>query len=170
MAEDQFRRVVIGRIVGVYGVKGWVKVVSYATPGADILEYTPWLLKIDDHWQRMTVDQGKVHGNGIIAHLVSFDDRDSARALIGAEITVQRNQLPDLPEGEFYWMDLEGLRVVNKESIELGILDHLLETGANDVMVVQGDRERLIPFIRGDIVLDIDQDAGVITVDWDPEY
>lgn len=166
----QARRVVLGRISGVFGVKGWVKIFSYTTPATDILDYSPWLLKVDNHWQRHAVDEGREHGNGVIARLAACDDRDAARALVGAEIAVDRDQLPELPAGEYYWVDLEGLRVVNRDGVGFGTVDHLLETGANDVMVVQGDRERLIPYVKGDVVLDVDLDRRVITVDWDPEY
>ena len=97
-------------------------------------------------------------------------DRDAAAALKGTQIGVHREQLPGPGEGEYYWHDLVGLRVQTTQGMELGTVDHLIETGANDVLVVRGERERLIPFIRGQVVLSIDLAAGEMRVDWDPEF
>jgi 16S rRNA processing protein RimM len=90
--------------------------------------------------------------------------------LIDCDIAVQREQLPALESGEYYWTDLQGLRVVNLEGVELGVVSHLFETGANDVLVVRGERERLIPYTTGEAIQEVDLDHGQITVDWDPEF
>ncbi len=162
--------IVVGRISGLYGVRGWCKVYSYTDPRANILEYGPWHLKIDDHWERRAVQEGREQGQGIVVRLEGCDDREAARALIDAVVAVQRGQLPPAGPDEHYWADLVGLEVRTSQGARLGRLESLFATGANDVMVVRDDRERLIPYVRGDIVLDVDLDKRVMTVDWDPEY
>ena len=160
----------MGRISGVYGVKGWVKVYSYTRPRENIVQYQPWYLKRNGDWQPRTLAEGNRHGKGVIARLEACDDRDQALALMGCEIGVRRDQLPATAPGEYYWTDLQGLEVVTLQDEPLGRVDHLIETGANDVLVVKGDRERLIPFVMGQVVTRVDLDAGIIQVDWDKEF
>lgn len=161
-------RVVLGRVSGLYGVKGWVRVYSETDPREGILSYSPWLLGPEAVSRRLI--EGRVHGKGLIAKLEGCDDRDQAAALIGQEIAIRRDQLPPPRPDEFYWIDLEGLTVVTQTDVELGRVSHLFSTGANDVLVVQGKRERLIPFFWGDVILDVDFDRGLIRVDWDPAF
>ena len=160
----------LGKISGVFGVKGWVKVYSYTDPREGITNYSPWRVKLKGQWREYTVEAGQRQGKTVIAKLESIDDRDQAMLLSGGLIAIRSDQLQPLAEGEYYWHQLEGLQVVNLQGVELGIVDHMMETGANDVMVVKGDRERLIPFTQGHTVELIDLDEGVITVDWDPEF
>jgi 16S rRNA processing protein RimM len=147
----------LGKISGVFGVKGWVKVYSYTDPREGITNYSPWRVKLKGQWREYTVEAGQRQGKTVIAKLEGID-------------AIRSDQLQPLAEGEYYWHQLEGLQVVNLQGVELGIVDHMMETGANDVMVVKGDRERLIPFTQGHTVELIDLDEGVITVDWDPEF
>ena len=162
--------IVMGRIAGPYGIKGWVHVVSFTTPLDNLLDYRPWYLARDRRWQAVEVLQARRHGKGLVALLPGCYDRDAAAALRGTPVGVLREQLPATAEDEYYWHDLVGLRVKTTQGMELGTVDHLIETGANDVLVVRGERERLIPFIRGQVVLQIDLAAGEIQVDWDPEF
>jgi 16S rRNA processing protein RimM len=165
------RLVTLGRISGLFGVRGWVKVYSDTRPRTGILEYTPWLLQRHGVWVEFPVAAGKPHGDGIIARLQGIADRDAAAALVGCPIAVRRDQLPQTTAaGEYYWTDLEGLRVVTEQGIELGRVAYLFETGANDVMVVQGERERLIPYVWEEVVRKVDLEQGVIRVDWDPDF
>jgi len=159
--------VVLGRISGLFGVKGWVKVYSYTEPREAVLEYRRWLLSGKDGWWEATVAEGQRHGKTIIARIDGYVDRDQAAELIGTEIAVPRDELPEAEEGRFYWSDLEGLRVVHRDGTELGRVAYLLETGANDVMVVQGEQERLIPFVMGEVILGVDLASGRIDVDWE---
>jgi len=159
--------VILGRISGLFGVRGWVKVYSYTDPREAVLNYDSWLLSGKNGWQAAKVAEGQRHGKTVIVRLEGYDDRDQAAALIGTEIGIPREALPELGGESFYWSDLEGLRVVHRDGTELGRVDHLLETGANDVMVVRGDQERLIPFVVGQVVLDVDLSQGVIEVDWE---
>jgi 16S rRNA processing protein RimM len=160
----------MGHITGAYGVKGWVRVRSYTSNPADLLDYQPWYLNIDGTWQQCEVLEGRLHGKGLVVRLPECADRDAAQALAGTEIGIYRRQLPQTEHNEYYWNDLVGMQVVTLDGDVLGTVDYLLETGANDVLVVAGERERLIPFIRGQVVASVDLDAGIIRVDWDAEY
>lgn len=140
---------------------------SYTDPREAILDYESWLLGQEGAWRPAKVAEGQRHGKTVVARIDGFDDRDQAATLIGAEIGVPREALPEAEEGHYYWSDLEGLRVVRSDGSELGVLAYLLETGAHDVMVVKGEREQLVPFVKDEVVLDVDLEKGVITVDWD---
>ena len=163
-------RVVLGRVSGLFGVQGWVKVYSHTEPRENIATYRNWHLQCNGEWQSVRVEQGRRHGKGVVVKLAGIEDRDQAAALIGCDIAIERDQLPPLPRGEYYWTDLEGLRVVTLEGTELGRVSHLFATGANDVMVVQGERERMLPFVQPDVVRRVDLEQGLIEVDWDPEF
>lgn len=168
-ADEQL--VVVGTIVGLYGVRGWVRVMSHTQPRENLLHYRDWQLGRHGSWRPVSMKAGQAHGKGLVVKLADCSDRDQARTLIGAEIAVPRTELPPLAEGEYYWADLVGLRVETTAGQALGLVDHLLETGANDVLVVRGeDRERLIPFVKGQVIKQIDLSAGLIQVDWDPTF
>lgn len=168
MGERDSRRVVMGKVGSLYGVRGWVKVHSYASPPENLLRYQPWQLRVDGVWRTIAVADGRRHGKGMIAQLAGYTDREAARALIGADIAVERAQLEAPADNEYYWADLIGATVVNRDGVEIGRVDHLLETGANDVLVVQGGRgETLIPFVPGRYVLAVDLARERILVDWE---
>jgi len=160
-----------GEISGVFGVKGLVKVYSFTEPRENILKYSPWLLQKNNQTREIKVTNGQRHGKAIVAQLDGIVDRDEALGLIGAKILIRKEQLPKPKPGEYYWADLVGLRVETESGVKLGKVDHLLETGANDVLVVHdGETERLIPFIQQQTVLRVDLDAGLMIVDWDPDF
>ena len=163
------RPVALGRISGLFGVQGWVKVYSYTEPREAVLNYDRWLLCGKVGWQEATVAEGQRHGKTIIARIDGYVDRDQAADLVGTEIGVARDALPETDANEYYWSDLEGLRVVHRDGSELGKVAYLIETGANDVMVVAGEQERLIPFVMDKVVLGVDLDNGEIEVDWEWE-
>ncbi|MEW6764566.1 MAG: ribosome maturation factor RimM [Pseudomonadota bacterium] len=163
-------RVSLGKVLAAFGIQGWVKIHSESRPMADIGRYKSWQLKLKDGWANFRVKSVKVQGKGLIAKLEGVNDRNQAESLAGAEIAVDPALLPRLPQGEYYWRDLIGMQVVTREGVELGKVDHLLETGANDVLVLKGERERLVPYIIDQVVLEIDPEARLITVDWDPEF
>lgn len=168
--DAQSGMVVVGRISGLYGVRGWVRIFSYTDPRENVIDYSPWLVNIDGQWQSMKVVSGRAQGKSVVVNLAGYADRDAAIRLLGKDIAIRREQLAAPAPGEYYWADLEGLRVVTRTGIDLGLVDHLFQTGANDVVVVKGDRERLIPFVQGEIIHNIDLQQGVMVVDWDPEY
>ena len=157
----------LGRVSGLFGVKGWVKVFSYTQPREAILDYGRWFVKRQGEWQAAAISEGKRHGKSVIVHLEGVDDRDEAAALVDCDIAVDRAAMPNADDGSYYWADLEGLKVVRRDGTELGHVAYLLETGANDVLVVQGEHERLIPFVAEKVILDVDLGNGVISVDWD---
>lgn len=160
-----------GHISGVFGVKGQIKIFSHTEPRENILKYSPWLLQKNEQSHLVKVVRGQRHGNLVIAQLDGIDDRDTAAAWMGAEILVSRKQLPKPKAGEYYWADLIGLVVENKQGILLGTVDHLLETGANDVLVViDGEQERLIPFLQQHTVLEINLEKARMIVDWDSDF
>jgi 16S rRNA processing protein RimM len=159
--------VILGRIVGLFGVKGWVKVHSYTEPRQALLDYRDWLLGREGAWRRFELVEGRQHGKGIVARLQGIEDRDAAAELLGSDIGVDRDTLPEAEEGHYYWADLEGLTVLHKDGTELGTVAYLMATGANDVLVVDGPVERLIPFVPGTVILDVDLADGVIRVDWE---
>lgn len=162
--------ITLGRISGLYGVKGWVKIHSWTMPPANILNYPTWYLRQDDSLVPHELNEGRPHGKGIVARLDGHQDRDQAATLVGLEIAVPRRSLPPPAQGEYYWSDLMGMEVINLQGINLGTVAYLLETGANDVMVINGERERLVPFVQGQYVKSVDLEARRITVDWDAEF
>ncbi|MCU7921790.1 MAG: ribosome maturation factor RimM [Candidatus Thiodiazotropha sp. (ex Dulcina madagascariensis)] len=162
--------IIMGRVSGLFGVRGWLKVYSHTSPREGILDYKIWYLKGDDSWRKHKLSTGHRQGKGIVVQLDGCDDRDRAAELVGCDIAVPREQLPSLESGEYYWTDLQGLRVETLEGVDLGVISHLFETGANDVLVVKGERERLIPYTMGEAVQAVDLDAGCMIVDWDPDF
>jgi len=165
------RRVLLGRIVGLYGVRGEVKIESYTEPRLAIFDYSPWLLETaPDVIEKIDKVQGRAQGKGVVAEL-GFDDRDAAAKRIGARIFVARAALPELQD-EFYQEDLVGLEVVNRAGVSFGMVSHLFDTGANLVLVTRdrNGRERLIPYVPDLYVIEVDLDGGRITVDWEEEF
>ena len=169
---------VVGRISAVFGVRGWVKVMSITEQASKIFDYQPWLVDSNGRLETIQVDEWKNHGDGLVAHLKGIDDRDIARSWCLKDIRVDATLLPKLSESEFYWHQLQDLVVYNhfEDTVErLGVVLSLLETGANDVIVVKGDaesidrRERLIPYTK-QYVLKIDLGAQRIDVTWDPDF
>jgi len=168
--------VIVGRITTVHGIKGWVKVHSFTELTEDIFRYPPWWLKTPEGWREIEVDQCRATNKGLLVHIAGVDDREVARQYCQLNIVVEKSQFPELKQGEYYWHQLEGLTVITCQGdTRLGVVDSLMETGANDVLVVKGDKEsldreeRLIPYTE-QFVLRVDLDAGKIDVDWDPEF
>lgn len=162
------KQLALGYISAVHGIKGWVKVHSWTRPMEAILDYQPWLLGEDK--RPVKIVDGRKQGKGLAALLPGFKDREQAATLVGLQIFVRRDQLPATDEDEYYWSDLEGLEVHTTKGEVLGRVERLMETGANDVLVIRGEREHLVPFIQGQYVTRVDLEAGLIEVDWDPEF
>jgi 16S rRNA processing protein RimM len=154
----------------VFGVKGWLKVQSYTEPRDNIVRFAAWTLRLNGVDREFEVEDGRSHGGAVVAKLRGIDDRDVARAVQGAEVVVAREQLPQTRAGELYWADLEGLDVRTTTGAALGKVAYLLATGEHDVLVLDSEPERLIPFVTGRVVKDVDLAAGVIVVDWSPDY
>lgn len=169
------RRLTLGRVAGVYGVKGWVKIRSDTRPIENLFDYSPFWLASGAGFEAKWVE-GKSHGDGLVARITGPDgrlieDRDVAAGLIGCEIQVERSRLPPPVDGQHYWFDLVGLEVRNVEGVRLGKVETLVSNGAQDVLVVQdGDTERLIPFVHGPIIQSVSLDQGLIVADWQPDW
>jgi 16S rRNA processing protein RimM len=169
-------RIQIGRVVAAYGLQGWLKVYSDTDPIDQILTYSPWLLRRGGKERQVEVNKGKTSGRGLIVLLDGVEDRNQAESMIGYEVWIDRSRLPALDEGDYYWHQLEGLQVITRSGAVLGRIDHLMETGTNDVMVVRpgtgsiDDRERLIPFVQDEVVRDVNIETAVIVVAWEPDY
>jgi 16S rRNA processing protein RimM len=171
MTSEEF--VPVGKISGAFGVKGWVKVFSFTDPRKNILSYSPLYISRKGEWIEVKKSGGRTQGKGVVMGLENVTDRDQVLPLIGAELAIKNTQLKPTAKGEFYWSDLVGLTVVNLQDREFGQVDHLLETGANDVLVVKEDgknEERLIPFVMDDVVKLVDLDSKLIRVDWEMDY
>lgn len=165
-ADRQGRRVELGRILAHFGLEGWLKIESYTEPRERIFDYRP--LYAGD--EAIADFEGRPHGRGLLLRIAGRDRREAVDDLLGRSLWVARGQLAVTEPGEYYWSDLEGCRVVNPEGHDFGTVKRVMATGANDVLVVRGDRERLIPFLPGSVVREVDLDAGRIRVDWDPEF
>ena len=164
------KRVILGKVGAVFGVRGWVKLWSYTDPPANLLEYSELELGRSGSWAPARLVEARPHGEALVGRFAGVEDRDGAAALVGAELAVAREALPSPGEGEFYWTDLVGLEVINRAGVHLGRVREMMATGANDVMVVEGDRERLVPFLPGHWVDRVDLAGGRIVVDWDPDF
>ncbi len=165
------RLIELGHVAGVLGLQGWLKIHSYTDPRDNILNYVSWnLVSPDQSSAEYVLEAGRTQGKTLVAKLNSVDDRDQAAVLVGQVITVQRRQLPAVTPGEYYWSDLEGLTVVNTAGAVFGTVKKLIATGANDVLVVQGDEERLIPFVPEQVIKSVELDEGRIIVAWESDY
>ena len=169
--DSRQRMITVGRLHGAFGVRGEVKLESFTDPLHAIAKYQPWTLRdargVERACEGVKVREGV---KGLIATMPGIEDKDAADALRGVEILVPRSALPPPDAGEYYWVDLEGLRVVNLEGADFGSVSHLFSTGANDVLVAQGERERMIPFVQPDFIRSVEFDAGIVTVDWDADF
>jgi len=173
--EASDKKVILGRISTVYGVKGWLKVNSHTDPRKNIFNYPNWQLKTGKVWQSCEVEQGRPHGKTLVVKLAGCNDRDQAKLLVGSTIAVYRNQLPATDADEHYWSDILGMNVVTHHGKELGQVKDILETGSNDVLVVRSgikgkSDECLVPWLVGDVIVDVNRDNKLITVNWDTDY
>lgn len=188
MSESGASQLTAGKITGCYGIQGWVKIHSYTDPGENLFRFGSWMLKRRGSLEPIEFDQWKRQGKGMVAHIAGVDDRTLAESFKGLSIVVEADGLPVLEEGDFYWSQLQGLQVWGREPastaadstaaegsddrVLLGVVDYLIETGANDVLVVKAtdssidDRERLIPYLPGEVVTRVSLEEAVIEVDW----
>ena len=164
--------IIVGKINGVYGVKGWVKVYSYTDPREAISQYSPWYLKQHGVWKVIKIEACKPQAKTVIAKIEGCDDRDAAMLFSGTEVSIKPEQLSPLGEERYYWRDLIGLRVQNQEKFDFGTVKSLMETGANDVLVIKSDegKETLIPWIMNQVVIQVNLDDGLMIVDWDSDF
>ncbi len=168
--------VLLGKITSIFGIKGWVKVYSYTDPMENLLAYPQWILRHQGKTFTVKKADGRRQGKGLVAKLEGYSTPEEAKTLAGAQILLEKKELPDLPAGEFYWNQLIGLQVVNCQGQLYGRVDYLMETGANDVLVVKPikgslDRqERLIPWLQPEVIKQVDLESGILSVDWDADF
>jgi len=170
-SSDEF--ILVGKVSGVFGVKGWMKVFSFTDPRQNILNYSPIYISQKGKWVEVKVLDGRMQGKGVVISLDKVTDPDHVLPLIGAELAIKATQLVKPAENEFYWSELIGLTVVNLNNDVFGQVDSLCETGAHDVLLVkdkQQKTERLIPFVLGEIVKSVDLEKEIIHVDWEMDY
>jgi 16S rRNA processing protein RimM len=169
MSQHEDELICVGHILGAQGIKGWVRVFSNTSPRENIVNYSPWFIELGQELKSVDVS-GRLQGRNVIARLEGIEDRSQAEALTDCRILIDPAQLPRLPAGDYYWSDLIGLKVETLQGEPLGVVASMLETGADDVMVLSGDRERLIPFVMDDIVREVDLARQRLIVDWLPDY
>lgn len=170
------QRVELGRFGKVYGIKGWIRLNSFTDPPETICQYAALTAEIAGKSVELELDEFRSQGKGLVVHIKGYDDPETARVLTGKVVSVDSSELPELAEGEYYWHQLLGLQVLNQHGANFGEVVELLETGANDVLVVQpgvnsiDKRQRLIPYLMGSVVQKIDLVEGCIRVAWEADY
>jgi 16S rRNA processing protein RimM len=176
--------VVMGQIIAPHGIKGWVKLKVFTETPDSLLDYPIWWLNTRAGWLEYEVAEAESRESGLVARIEGFDDRTAAEALKGLQVGIPRAELPKPGRGEHYWTDLIGLEVVNKQDERLGVIEQLIQTAANDVLVVREEDfggaaapanvppkrvERLIPYIES-VIVSVDLANRRIVVDWDLDY
>lgn len=167
---------ILGKVTTAFGIKGWVKVFSYTDPMTNILDYPVWQLQVNGQWREFKVKNSQLQTKGLAVFLEGINDRDAALALAQSDIAVYTDELPELEDDEHYWFQLIGLNVKNTQGEWLGQVAELLDSGGgNQVLVVKGcegsldNQQRLIPYV-GAIVLEVNDEAGEILVDWQADF
>lgn len=161
--------VVMGRIIAPYGVQGWLKVIPDTEYVDNLLRFKTWRIGNEQAWQTIRLESGKVHNDILLAKLEGVNDRDAAFACKGQLVAVLRSELPELDGDEYYWSDLIGLAVKNQQGFDFGKIADVFETGANDVIVVKGEIDRLIPFTE-QTVIEVNVEEQTMLVDWDADF
>jgi 16S rRNA processing protein RimM len=176
-ARSPANPLILGKMGSAYGIRGWLKVFSSTEHAESIFDHQPWYIQRAGQWQLVELQGWKRHNQDMIIKVKGIDDRNTAGLLSNCEIVVDSEQLPELEGGDYYWKDLIGCQVVTTEGCELGKVTKLMETGSNDVLVVQanlkdafGAKERLIPFLDGQVIKNVDLTTGTIEVDWGPSF
>lgn len=169
MLDKQNKRVIIGCLGAAFGVQGYLKVNSYTTPKTNILDYPDWQVQHQGQWQPLPIERLKQQGDGIVLKIKGIDDRDIAKTYTNDLIAINRDELPDTSSDEFYWTDLEGLTVKTTTGETLGTIIEMRDTGANDVMIIKGEKRHLVPFIDG-VLISVDLEQQLVIVDWDHDF
>ena len=167
---------ILGKVTTAFGIKGWVKVYSFTDPMTNILDYPRWLLNINGEWRAFELETGQAQSKGLVAKLKGVSDRDAALALSQTEIAIYTSEMPEPEDDEYYWFQLEGLKVFNTKDQLLGEVKELFDSGGgNQVLKLKScegsidKQQRMIPYVDA-IVLDVDLEEGVIQVEWEADY
>jgi len=173
---DRDSLVQVGHVHGAYGIKGWVWVMSRTEPHTNIFDYGPWYLERAGSFSAADLKACREQGKGLVAQFGGCDDRNTAEALAGTPIWVPKASLPALDDDDYFWSELIDMQVITEQNVLLGRVQALMETGANDVIVVRAcdgsvdAEERLLPWLPGRVIRFVDRVQKRITVDWDPSY
>lgn len=167
MSNNNAAFVALGKIGKPYGLKGWLTVISYTQPASNILSYQPWYLFEKDHWIPLKTKAIREFNQKIMVQVENIITPEEARLYTGKTIGILESQLPHLNENEYYWRDLEGLTVIDQHQQRLGTVHYLMETGSNDVLIIQGDKEFAIPYLIGDVIQQVDLQNRIIYVQWE---
>lgn len=177
MSKQLVNPVVLGKLGSAYGIRGWLRVFSSTDESESIFDYQPWFIKQAGVWRHLELEGWKRHNQELVIKVKGVDDRDVANTLTNCEIIVDESQLPPLEEGDYYWKDLIGCRVITTNGYDLGTVIDMMETGSNDVLVVKANlkdafdaKERLIPFLEQQVIKKVDLTTQVIEVEWDPSF
>ncbi len=162
-------RIIVGQFGHSYGIKGWLKVHSLTDPAENILQYLPWQIQHQTQWGLINVTHTKLQGNNILAKIAGCDTPEAAKLYANDPIAIEREQLPPLTEQEYYWTDLIGLKVINQDGVDFGVVDSLFATGSNDVLVVNGERKRLLPYTAA-VIINVDLSKKILQVMWDADF
>ena len=168
--EDD-KKIYLGKITGAHGIKGWLKIQSFSSPPENILNYPQWIINNQGEEDFYSIEQGRKQNKKIVVKLENIDDRNTAESLINSKILILRSDLPKLSNENYYWSDLVGLSVLNSEEKVIGKIESLIETGANDVMVIitLKDERILIPFVIHEIIKEVNVEQNYIKIDWSIE-
>lgn len=162
--------VVVGRFGRPHGIKGFITIISFTDPRDNILDYTGWHARINHQWQPLKILHHETTNKSILVQVDGYQERNKVGELTNIDLAVKREQLPTLEEGEYYWHQLEGMQVITKQGTVLGIVKEIMPTGANDVLVVVGEKRHLIPYLLDNSIIHIDDNQRIITVDWDVDF
>ncbi|NIG62378.1 MAG: ribosome maturation factor RimM [Serratia symbiotica] len=169
--------IILGKMRSAYGIRGWLKVFSSTENAESIFDYQPWLIQQVNQWHFVELEDWKHHSQDFIIKIKGINDRESASVLTHCKIIVDSKQLPPLERDDYYWKDLMSCQVVTTTGYELGKVIDIMETGSNDVMVVKanlkdafGMKERLVPFLLGQVIKKVNLTARMIKADWDPNF
>lgn len=170
MSTSEEKFIVIGRFGAPFGVKGWMKIQSFTDPEENVLHYQPWFADLKDGFTEVKIVDSRKHHKGIVIQVEGCDTKEDTARYCNISIAVARSVFPELTDDEYYWADLEGLTVHTTTGEELGKIDHVMPTGANDVLVIKGQKEILVPYLKDRVVKNIDLDNKTMIVDWDPDF
>ena len=168
--NDKEDWIIVGRFGRPHGIKGIITVISFTEPRDNILRYSPWYVLIKNNWQPVKLLRVEMNNKSILAQIDGFSEREQVADLTNAEIAIKSDQLPELDSGEFYWHQLVGMRVINCQDITLGVVKEIIATGSNDVLVVEGEKRHLIPYLPDQYILQVNEKDGVIIADWDMDF
>jgi|TARA_R110002126_G_scaffold110918_1_gene248303 16S rRNA processing protein RimM len=170
MPELELEHVVVGKFGRPQGIKGLVRVTSFTEPRENVLDYPHWFMQVRGVWHEIKHTHDSIMPQHLVTRIDGYTTREQVAELTNAPIAVSKKALPPLKSGEFYWHQLVGMQVVHEQGLVLGTVESLFATGSNDVLVVVGEKRRLIPYLMDDVIQTINTDSGIITVCWDVDF